>query len=80
MLGIAPVEADGSVCFYLKSYVPVYFQSLDERGMAVQSMRTDVYAAPRENISCVEYNSDFYGTYESIDAQRRGEVVQPLME
>jgi hypothetical protein len=53
VLGIAPVESDGSVCFYLKSYVPVYFQSLDERGMAVQSMRTDVYAAPRENISCV---------------------------
>lgn len=53
VLGIAPVEADGSVCFYLKSYVPVYFQALDERGMAVQSMRTDVYAAPRENISCV---------------------------
>lgn len=53
VLGTAPVESDGSVCFYLRPYVPVYFQVLDERGMAVESMRTDVYAAPRENVSCV---------------------------
>ncbi len=53
VLGTVPVEADGSVRFYLKPYVPVYFQVLDEQGRAVQSMRTDVYAAPRENLSCV---------------------------
>jgi hypothetical protein len=28
----------------------------------------------------LDCNSDFYGTYESTDAQRRGEVVQPQME
>ncbi len=53
VLGTVPVEADGSVCFYLRPYIPVYFQVLDERGMAVESMRTDVYAAPRESVSCV---------------------------
>jgi hypothetical protein len=53
VLGTVPVESDGSVLFYLKPYVPVYFQMLDERGMAVQSMRSDVYVSPRENLSCV---------------------------
>ena len=53
VLGTAPVEADGSACFYLRPYVPVFFQLLDERGLAVQSMRSDVYVAPRENLSCV---------------------------
>jgi hypothetical protein len=53
VLGTVPVEEDGSVLFHLPPYVPVYFQAIDERGMAVQSMRTDVYASPRENLSCV---------------------------
>jgi hypothetical protein len=53
VLGTVPVEADGSARFYLKPYVPVYFQVLDEQGRAVESMRTDVYVAPRENLSCV---------------------------
>ncbi len=53
VLGTVPIEADGSVHFYLRPYIPVYFQVLDERGLAVESMRTDVYASPRENLSCV---------------------------
>jgi hypothetical protein len=53
VLGTVPVESDGSVCFYLRPYIPVYFQLLDERGLAVQSMRTDVYASPCESLSCV---------------------------
>jgi hypothetical protein len=28
----------------------------------------------------LDCNSDFYGTYERLDAQRRGEVIQPLIE
>ena len=53
VLGTVPVEEDGSVSFYLRPYIPVYFQVLDERGMAVQSMRSDVYVSPRESLSCV---------------------------
>ena len=53
VLGTAPVEEDGSVCFYLRPYIPVYFQMIDDRGMAVQSMRSDVYVAPHEKLSCV---------------------------
>jgi len=53
VLGTVPVEDDGSVAFYLKPYVPVYFQALDEQGRAVQSMRSDIYAAPGEKVSCI---------------------------
>jgi len=53
VLGTVPVEEDGSVSFYLRPYIPVYFQVLDERGLAVQSMRTDIYVSPREKLSCV---------------------------
>jgi hypothetical protein len=31
----------------------VFFQALDEKGRAVQSMRSDVYVAPKENLSCI---------------------------
>ena len=53
VLGTVPVEEDGSVCFYLRPYIPVFFQVLDEKGRAIQSMRSEVYTAPNENLSCV---------------------------
>ena len=53
VLGTVPVESDGSASFYLKPYVPVYLQALDAEGRAVQSMRSDIYAAPGEKVSCV---------------------------
>ena len=53
VLGTVPVEEDGSVNFYLRPYIPVFFQALDEKGRAVQSMRSDVYTAPGENLSCI---------------------------
>jgi hypothetical protein len=53
VLGTVPVEEDGSARFYLRPYIPVYFQALDEEGKAIQSMRSDVYAAPHEQLSCV---------------------------
>ena len=53
VLGTVPVEEDGSVRFYLRPYIPVFFQALDEKGRAVQSMRSDIYSAPKENLSCI---------------------------
>lgn len=53
VLGTVPVEEDGSASFYLRPYIPVFFQALDEKGKAVQSMRSDVYAAPKEKVTCV---------------------------
>ena len=52
ILGTVPVEADGSAYFSLPVGKPVYFQVLDERGLAVQSMRSDTYVHPGQRLLC----------------------------
>ncbi len=52
VLGTVPVEADGSVHFEAPVAVPIYFQALDERGLAVQSMRSLTYVHPGERLVC----------------------------
>jgi hypothetical protein len=52
VLGTVPVEEDGSAHFIAPAKVPFYFQALDERGLAVQSMRSDTYLHPGESLSC----------------------------
>jgi len=53
VLGTVPVEADGSANFRLPSGVPVFFQALDARGVAVQTMRTLTYVNPGQALACV---------------------------
>ncbi len=43
VLGTVPVEDDGSAYFYLPYDKPVYFQALDDNGLAYQSMRSAAY-------------------------------------
>lgn len=52
VLGTVPVEPDGSAFFQMLPGKLVYFQALDERGMAVQSMRSATYAQPGERVTC----------------------------
>ena len=52
-LGVVPVEKDGSVYFKAPVGKAIYFQLLDETGMAVQSMRSVTYVHPGEQMSCV---------------------------
>jgi len=52
VLGTVPVEEDGSVHFEAPVGVPIYFQALDARGMAVQSMRSVTYVHPGERLTC----------------------------
>lgn len=52
VLGTAPVEADGSARFLAPVGKPLYFQALDARGMAVQSMRSATYVHPGEQLTC----------------------------
>jgi hypothetical protein len=52
-LGVVPVEEDGSVYCEAPVGKPIYFQLLDENGMAVQSMRSVTYVHPGEQMSCV---------------------------
>jgi hypothetical protein len=52
VLGTVPVEADGSAYFEAPPGKALYFQALDERGMAVQSMRSATYLHPGERLVC----------------------------
>ncbi len=52
VLGVVPVEADGSAYFEAPVEKAIYFQALDENGMAVQSMRSATYVHPGEKLVC----------------------------
>lgn len=53
VLGTVPVEADGSAHFRAPARRELAFQALDERGMAVQVMRSGTYLQPGERTTCV---------------------------
>ena len=52
-LGMVPVESDGSVYFKAPVGKEFFFQLLDERGLAVRSMRSGTYVHAGEKLSCV---------------------------
>ncbi len=52
VLGTVPVESDGSAYFEAPVGKLIYFQALDDRGMAVQSMRSATYVHPGEQLTC----------------------------
>lgn len=52
-LGTVPVEADGSVYCEAPVGKEFYFQLLDEKGRAVQSMRAGAFVHPGEQLSCL---------------------------
>jgi hypothetical protein len=53
VLGTVPVEDDGSAYFTMPAGVPVYFQAIDEEGLAVQVMRDITYAQPQQRLLCL---------------------------
>jgi len=53
IVGTAPVGEDGSVAFRAPAGQPLFFQLLDENGMAVMTMRALVYLQPGETLGCV---------------------------
>lgn len=52
VLGTVPVESDGSAYFEAPVGKAIYFQALDEGGLAVQSMRSATYLHPGEQLVC----------------------------
>jgi len=52
ILGTVPVESDGSASFKIPANTPISIQPLDERGMALQIMRSWLVDKPGENVSC----------------------------
>jgi hypothetical protein len=53
ILGVVPVEADGSARFLLPAQRPVLFQALDKDGFAYQTMRSTTSVQSGERTSCV---------------------------
>ena len=53
VLGTVPVEADGSAYFRAPAGVMLFFQALDARGMAIQSMRGATHVHPGQTLSCI---------------------------
>ncbi|HSH19355.1 MAG TPA: hypothetical protein VLA03_02820, partial [Draconibacterium sp.] len=58
VLGIVPVEEDGSVNFEAPSGRYLYFQLLDEKKKMVQSMRSGVIVHPGETNGCIGCHED----------------------
>jgi len=52
VLGTVPVEPDGSAHFTVPVRKELFFQALDEDGLAVQSMRSATYLQPGERLVC----------------------------
>ena len=53
VMGTVLVEKDGSAHFRVPSGVAFFLQALDDRGMAVQTMRSATYVQPGQKYSCV---------------------------
>ncbi len=53
VFGTVPVEEDGSAYFRVPAGVIVFFQALDERGVAVQTMRGATHVQPGQTLSCI---------------------------
>ncbi|HYW78355.1 MAG TPA: hypothetical protein VE890_02225, partial [Thermoguttaceae bacterium] len=52
VLGTVPVEEDGSVHFVAPARKELYFQALDQQGLAVTSMRSGTHLQPGERLVC----------------------------
>ena len=53
VMGTVAVERDGSAHFRVPSGVAFFLQALDDRGMAVQTMRSATYVQPGQKYSCI---------------------------
>ena len=58
ILGVVPVEEDGSAHFSVPSDTFVYFQLLDEDGLMIQSMRSGTVVQSGETTGCVGCHED----------------------
>ncbi len=84
VLGTVPVERDGSAYFAAPSGMPVFFQAIDQDGLALRTMRSLTYVQPRQTLSCVgchesrESAPPPHGTL--LAAQRDPSLIAPEAE
>jgi len=53
VLGTVPVEEDGSAHFIVPAQKELFFQALDENGLAITSMRSGTHFQPGEQATCI---------------------------
>lgn len=58
LLGTVPVEEDGSAMFKIPANTPISLQPLDDKGRAIQWMRSWLTGQPGETVSCVGCHED----------------------
>ena len=58
VLGVTPIQEDGSALFKIPADTPIYFQVLDSEGCVIQSMRSWSTLMPGETFSCVGCHED----------------------
>lgn len=85
VLGTVPVEPDGSVYFEAPPGKQIYFQVLDENGMAIQSMRSGTYVHPGEQLTCVgchesKHRSSYTPPRLPLALQRKPSQLEPEPE
>ncbi len=82
ILGVVPVNPDGSAHFEVPSGRALYLQALDADGRLVQSMRTFVHAVPGVTRSCIGcHERKFDGpSNEGIREAHRLDPVRPQPE
>lgn len=66
VLGVVPVEEDGSAFFEAPAKIPLLFQALDEKGRMLQGMRSLVYLQPGEAAGCVGCHENRMATVPSV--------------
>ena len=76
VLGTAPVEEDGSAYFEIPAGKAVYFQALDENGLAVQSMRSATYVHSGEQLTCIGCHEDKWKKEKQDAASRRPTAIR----
>ncbi len=79
VLGTVPVESDGSAYFKVPAYRELFFQLVDDRGMAVQSMRSGTAIRDGERLVCAGCHEPKHATAKAPDviplAMRRAPSV-----
>ncbi len=58
ILGVVPLEQDGSFHLEIPSHIPVRFQLLDEHGLSVAEQHSWTYVMPREWRGCIGCHED----------------------
>ena len=80
ILGTVPVEADGSAHFTIPANSPLSLQPLDDRGQALQLMRSWFVGMPGEAVSCAgchEPQNEVSPNLPALAARRAPSPIEP---